>query len=347
MADEKKKNARLAIIGVVVLILVVAVVFFARKGTTQLTSSTKADLIPINVQTYKNCASTAWVVADKKGFLENEGLKLVYTGELATPAQALAALLSGDNDVAIAQPNLLAIAKSNGAKVTAVARNQVEPPPTVDPAFRHMKFYVNPSSGVKSVADLKDYKPGQKIKIDGTTNSCNEFLFNTLLDKYGVPRDRLEWVTFTNDISVVQSTSQNILDIAAIHPPYYKSAEDAGLVLISDSTDTDLGPTAGAALYYFRDEYVKDNPETVAKFIKALVAAQKWSDENPQEAIRLTAEWINVPEVAGVHYFATTSEIEESDLVPWIKDLEDAGALKPGQIKPADLITTQFVNVAP
>lgn len=65
-----------------------------------------------------------------------------------------------------------------------------------------------------------------------------------------------------------------------------------------------------------------------------------------QVAIKLTAAWINVPEVAGVNYFATTSEIKESDLAPWIKDLEESGALKPGQIKPSDLITTQFENVA-
>jgi ABC-type nitrate/sulfonate/bicarbonate transport system substrate-binding protein len=345
MADTKR-NVRLAIIGAVVVVVAVAVVFGARLGTRQLTSSNNTNLISIKVQTYKNCGSTAWVVADKEGFLAKEGLRLIYTGELPTPAQSLAAVLNGNNDVAIAQPNFLAIAKSNGANVTAVARNQIEPPASVDPVFRHMRFYVNPKSGIKSIADLKNYKPGQKIKIDGTLNSCNEFLFNTLLDKYGVPRNRFEWETFTDDTTVVQATSQGILDIAAIHPPYYKSADEAGLVLIDDSTDTDLGASAGAALYYFRDDYIKNNPETVAKFIKAMVAAQKWSDENPQEAIKLTAAWINVPQVAGVHYFATTSEIKESDLVPWIKDLENSGALKPGQIKPADLITTQFENVA-
>ncbi len=346
MADNKR-NVRLAIIGAIVVVVAVAVVFGARLGTRQLTSSNNADLIPIKVQTYKNCASTAWVVADKKGFLAKEGIKLVYTGELPTPAQSLAAVLNGNNDVAVGQPNLLAIARSNGANVTAVARNQIEPPANVDPVFRHMRFYVNPKSGIKTVADLKNYKPGQKIKVDGTANSCNQFLFNTLLDKYGVPRNRLEWETFTNDITVVQSTSQGILDIAAIHPPYYKSSDEAGLVLIDDSTDTDLGASAGSALYFFRDDYIKNNPATISKFVKAMVAAQKWSNENPQDAIKLTADWINVPQVAGVHYFATTSEIKESDLTPWIKDLENAGALKPGQIKPADLITTQFENVAP
>jgi ABC-type nitrate/sulfonate/bicarbonate transport system substrate-binding protein len=342
--SDKKKNIKLAIAGGVVLVLAIAVGFGAHKGTVQLSSSTNKDLIEIKIPTYKTCSSTAWVVADKKGFLEKEGLKIVYTGELAAP-QILPSVLNGNNDIGTAQPNLLAIARAGGAPVTAVARQQVEPPSDIDPVFRHMRFYVNPNSGIKTIADLKNYKTGQKIITDGTTNSCNEFLFNTLLDKSSVSRDRFEWVTFTNDIAVIQSTSQGILDIAQIHPPYYKSAEDAGLVEIADSTDTGLGESAGASLYYFKDDFIKQNPNTVKKFIRAIVAAQKWSDENPEEAIKLTEDWINVP-VTGVHFFATTSEIKESDLTPWLKDLEDSGALKPGQIKPSDLITHQFEGVA-
>jgi ABC-type nitrate/sulfonate/bicarbonate transport system substrate-binding protein len=284
------------------------------------------------------------VVADKKGFLEKEGIKLVYTGELIS-SQILPSVLNGNNDVATAQPNLLAIAKAGGAQVTAVARNQVEPSPEVDPIFRHMRWYVRPETGIRSISDLKNYKAGEKIKTNGTVNSCNQFLFNTLLDKDGVPRDRIEWVTFTNDIAVIQSTSQGILDVAQVHPPYYKSAEDAGLILIADSTDTDLGEAAGASLYYFRNDFIKNNPETVEKFVKGIVAAQRWSNENPEEAIQLTAEWINVP-VTGVHYFATSSEIKESDITPWLKDLENSGALKPGQVKATDLITRQFEKVS-
>ncbi|MEA4924600.1 MAG: ABC transporter substrate-binding protein [Syntrophomonadaceae bacterium] len=343
MADIKN-NKKYIVIGVVVLALAVAIGFGARKGTVQLTSSNKAGLIELKVPTYKTCSSTVWVVADKKGFLEKEGIKLVYTGELIS-SQVIPSVLNGNNDVAAAQPNTLAIAKAGGAKLTAVARNQVEPDASIDPVFRHMRWYVNPASGIKSIADLKDYKPGQKIKVDGTVNSCQQFLFNVLLDKAGVPRDRIEWVTFTNDIAVNQSTSQGILDVAGIHPPYYKSAEDAGLQLIADSTDTGLGEASGASLYYFRDDFIKNNPETVAKFVRGIIAAQQWSNEHPEEAIQLTAEWINVP-VTGVHYFAATSEIKESDITPWLKDLEDSGALKPGQINPADLITHEFEKVA-
>lgn len=343
MSGNKKKT-KLAVAGLVFLGLAVAIVIGAHRGTVQLSSSPDKDLLEIRVPTYKTCSSTAWVVADKKGFLAKEGLKLVYTGELAAP-QVLPSVLNGNNDIGVAQPNLLAIAKAGGAQVTAVARQQVEPPADIDPVFRHMRFYVNTNSGIKTIADLKNYKAGQKITTDGTTNSCNQFLFNTLLDKAGVPRDRFEWVTFTNDIAVIQSTSQGILDVAEIHPPYYKSAEDAGLVLIADSTDTNLGESAGASLYYFKDDFIKKNPETVKKFIRAIVAAQKWSNDHPEEAIQLTQDWINVP-VTGVHFFAITSEIKESDLAPWIKDLEDSGALSPGQIKPADLITHEFEGAA-
>ena len=342
--SDKKRRLKLVVVGAVVLALVVAIGIGARKGKVQLTSSNNKDLIELRVPTYKTCASTAWVVADKKGFLEKEGLKIVYTGELVA-SQVLPSVLNGNNDVGTAQPNMLAIAKAGGAQVTAVARQQIEPPANVDPVFRHMRFYASPTSGIKSIDDLKNYKLGQKIKTDGTANSCNQFLFNTLLDKAGVARERFEWVTFTNDIAVIQSTSQGILDVAQIHPPYYKSAEDAGLVLIADSTDTALGESAGASMDYFRDDFIKNNPEVIKKFIRAMVAAQKWSNEHPAEALSLTADWIKVP-VTGVHYFATTSEIKEEDLIPWIKDLENSGALKPGQIKPADLITRAFEKVA-
>jgi ABC-type nitrate/sulfonate/bicarbonate transport system substrate-binding protein len=339
MAGEKK-NFKLIAAGAVVLLLLAGIGIGAQKGKLQLSSSDRADLIEVKAPTYKICASTNWVVADKKGFFEKEGIKIVYTGELIS-TQILPSVLNGNNDVATAQPNLLAIAKSGGAKVTAVARNQVEPGPDVDPIFRHMRWYVKPETGVKSIADLKNYKAGEKLKTNGTVNSCNQFLFNTLLDKYGVARDRFEWVTFTNDIAVIQSTSQGILDVAQVHPPYYKSAEDAGLILIDDSTDTDLGEAAGASLYYFRDDYIKEHPDTVKRFVRAVIAAQKWSNENPDESIKLTADWINVP-VTGVHYFATTSEIKESDITPWLKDLENSGALQPGQIKASDLITHEF-----
>lgn len=341
---EKTKNQKFIIIGVVVFVLLVAIGIGARKGTVQLTSSNRKDLIEIKVPTFKTCSSTVWVVADKKGFMEKEGLKLVYTGELVS-TQVIPSVLNGNNDVAAAQPNLLAVAIAGGAKLTAVARNQVEPGPEVDPVFRHMRWYTSPTSGINSIADLKNYKPGEKIKVNGTVNICTEVLFNFLLDIAGVTRDRIEFVTFTNDIAVVQSTSQGIIDVAGIHPPYYKSAEDAGLKLIADSTDTGLGEAAGASLYYFRDDFIKDNPETVKKFVRSIIAAQRWSNENPEESIALTAEWINVP-VTGVHYFATTSEIKESDLIPWLKDLEDTGGLKPGEIKPEDMITHEFEKLA-
>jgi ABC-type nitrate/sulfonate/bicarbonate transport system substrate-binding protein len=279
-------------------------------------------------------------VADKKGFAAREGIKLVMTGELV-PTQVLPSVLNGNNDVGLAQPNLLAIAKAGGAKVTAVARNQVEPPASADPKLRHMRWYASPQSGVKSVADLKNYKTGQKLKSDGTQNSCNEFLFNVLLDRAGIPRERMEWVTFTNDIAVIQSASQGIIDVAGIHPPYYKSAEDAGLILIADSTGTGLGETAGASLFYMRDDFIAQHPDTVKRFVRAMLAAQKWSNDHPREAIAMTKDWIKVP-VTGVHYFNTDAKTDEKSFIPWLADLEKTGALKVGQIKPSDLITHRF-----
>lgn len=362
----ENKNKKLIFAGAIALLLIVAVGIGAYQGRTKEQSPSeilaekskhtavqqdtgkkdaaagneKKELIPIRTQTYKTCTATPWIIADKKGFLEKEGLKLVFTGELGTN-QLLPSILNGNNDVGGAQPNYIAVAKAGGARITAVSRSQIEPEPELDPKLRHMRWYVNPNSRIKSIADLKNYKPKEKLKTNGTENSCSTFLLNTLFDKFGVSRDRFEWVTLSTDVQAIQSVSQGIIEVAGVHPPYYKSAEDAGLLLIADSADTDLGETAGASLYYFTDEYIKKNPETVKKFVKAMAEAQKYANEHPEEAQELTEAFIGVP-VTGVHYYTTSTKTPEQSLIPWIADLEKSGALKPGQIKPSDIITHQF-----
>ncbi len=361
---ERKKAIQLAVTGVIAAALIAAVGIGAWKGRTREQSPSemlaekgkqnestpasaavaataeKKELIPVRTQTFKSCSSTPWIVADQKGFMEKEGLKLVFTGELGTN-QLLPSILNGNNDVGTAQPNYIAVAKSGGARITAVSRGQVEPAPELDPKLRHMRWYVNPKSGIKTFADLKNYKPKEKLKTNGTENSCNTFLLNTLADKFGVGRDRFEWVVLSTDVQGIQSVSQGILDIVGVHPPYYKSADDAGLLQIADSADTQLGETAGASLYYFTEDFIKKNPETVEKFVRAMAAAQKWSNENPDEAQKLTEAFIGVP-VTGVHYYTTSTKTTEESLIPWIQDLEKSGALQKGQIKPSDLITHQF-----
>jgi hypothetical protein len=62
---------------------------------------------------------------------------------------------------------------------------------------------------------------------------------------------------FDTDQAALQAVEQGSLDIAVVHPPFYKLAADSGLTLIGDSSDSGLGEAAGLYLYYFTDDYIK------------------------------------------------------------------------------------------
>ena len=55
----------------------------------------------------------------------------------------------------------------------------------------------------------------------------------------------------------------------------------------------------------------------------------------------MTEDWIHVP-VNATHYYATDTKIVESEIDPWLADLENSGVLPKGKIKPSDMVIHTF-----
>jgi ABC-type nitrate/sulfonate/bicarbonate transport system substrate-binding protein len=300
-------------------------------------------LFPIRTSTRYDCTLAPYLVADKLGFFKEEGLELVFTGELPS-VEYTAAILAGETDFADHHPSSLALQVHGGARVKAVGRSIIEPEESVDPRLRHMRYYVTRQAydaGVKTLADLGKYKEGEKLKSAGNVISCEGFILNKALDRVGVSRDRLEWTRTDSDIAKIQGQKLNQFDIIGVHPPFYDAAVEAGLVQIGDSSDAKLGETTGVYLYYFSDDFIEKHPEEVAGFVRAMTKAQKWANANPEQTAKWTGEFIG-QEVRGNHYYSETTEIDEATVLPWIEDLEKTGALPAGAIKVSDIVTHQF-----
>jgi ABC-type nitrate/sulfonate/bicarbonate transport system substrate-binding protein len=295
-------------------------------------------LFSIKTPTRKDCSVTPWTIADKKGFLSREGIRLEYTGE-TQPALQIPSILRGDNDVSAFHPNTLAVARAGGANITGVAEGGLEPTdPAKDPRFRHMWWFINPERhpDIHSFADLARI-PG-KIRIATiTTNICADFESKLLADKYGIPRSRFEWVTMP-DIQAIQVLKQGLVDVSEVHPPFYKGMADAGARKIADSFETGLGASAGLSYYVFRDDFIKQHPDKVAAFARAMRKAQEWANAHPEESVKLTEEAIGVP-VTGNHYYSENTKLDEALAVPWIDDLEKSGVIPKGKVTPGTLLT--------
>jgi ABC-type nitrate/sulfonate/bicarbonate transport system substrate-binding protein len=300
-----------------------------------------ADLKVVKTYTRRDCGLAPWLIADKMGFFAEEGVKLVFTGEVQPP-QRVPSILTGTNDTADLHPNALAVAIAGGAKFKGVARAGIEPPPDFDPGLRHMWWFVNPEKypDVHSFADLKDIPGTLKFTLIAT-NSCSDFLANLILDHYGVPRDKIEWVTMP-DVQSIQALKQGLSDIGGVHPPFYKGMLDAGQRKIADTSETGLGPeVAGLGFYFFTEEFIAKNPETVRGFARAMTKSQKWINENQEQARLWTEEAIGVP-VSANHYYSDKLVIVDNQVQPWLDDLENAGVIDRGKLKISDIVTHEF-----
>lgn len=342
---SNKKNVKLIIAGIISIVILAAIAYganFSNKSSNAAKSGSKDNdgLIPIKTWSKTDCSSTPWVVADLKGFFAEEGLKLVYTGD-TQPAQQIPSILNGNNDAGDAHPNTLAVAIAGGAKIKGVVKAGIDPTPDKDPKLRHMVWYVNPkvNPDVHTFADLNKLS-GQLKFSTITSNICADFLANTIADRQGVPRDKIEWVSMP-DVQAVQALKQGLVTVAGVHPPYYKSMDDAGMVKIADSLEAGLGLGGGVGYYYFSNDFIEKNPDTIKRFARAITKAQKWANDNPEEARKITEGWIKVP-VNATHYYAVDTEISENLVVPWIEDLEKTGVIPKGKVKVSDLVNLVY-----
>ncbi len=317
-------------------VVVASAVFFG----TGVQAAPQKELFVIKTPTLKNCGLAPWLVTDRLGYFAEEGIKIQYTGE-TQPALVIPSIIKGNNDVSSSHPNTLAAARSGGAKLVGVVRGGIEPGASKEAKYRHMWFFVNPAKypNVKTFADLKNI-PG-KLKIASSSkNICTDFTVNKLADKYGIPRDKFEWVNMP-DIQGIQALRQKLLDVGTAHPPFYKGNIDAGAIKIADSTETGLGETIGLTYYYFREEFVKQHPKEIVGFVRAIKKGQRWANANPEKTAKWVEEVIGVP-VTGNHYYSEDATIIEAQNEVWIKDLENNGVIPKGKVTAASLVTHEF-----
>ncbi|MFP3042159.1 ABC transporter substrate-binding protein [Treponema primitia] len=342
MIKTNKGRKRALLLG---LTLVTAATIFgacSKKEARTLELSRNAegqDFYTIKTWTKLDCTGAPFFVGDQMGFFKEEGLIVEYTGNTAVP-QRIPSILHGDNDVGDAHPNEIAIAREGGATIRAIGLSIVEPPPEVtDIHLQHMWWVSGPNSDIKTPEDIIKH-PG-KVKIQMIArNACMDFNTDVLLERYNIPRDKIEYITMP-DIEGIQSLKLGLIDIAIPHPPFFKSVEDLKGNVITTSREL-RGANAGTYLYYASDDFIKKNPEAVRRFIRAIKKAERWANENPEQTAKWTEEAIGIPVLAN-HWYSTESAINDPFIQEWIDGAKTAGALEStAKVTVADIVTHEF-----
>jgi len=285
----------------------------------------------------KDCSGTPWFVGVEKDFFKNGGVNFVDVGQIAAPQRNLA-LTSGQIDVEDVDPQQLINLIKAGVKVKGVAQSGDEPSDG-DINKEHMHWVVLEDSPLKTPEDIANQKGVVKFGVI-SEGICADTQNNALLRKYNIPKDKVQYVVIP-DPQQEQALKQKLIDVAILHPPFYFAAEKHGGVRVLASSKDAFKGAGGTTLLVFREDFIKEHPETVRRFTQAYKDTEKWVNENREEAGELTAKDIGLTEAA-VHFYSHTGEINDSQLQYWIDSLVTDGVIKKGEFKPEDLYIKDF-----
>lgn len=263
--------------------------------TADAATSKKDERIVVAVTPWPGSASL--YVAMEKGYLEDEGIKAVFrsypSGHLG-----LDAVVSGEADLATAGDTPFAMAAIKGKPIAVIA--------TVCEINRPILIVARQDRGIASREDLKGKTIGV---VPGTT--AEFFLHIFLVMSYISPEDVSIAPLKTDD--VLNAVVSGRVDAVSTWTPNTKIAaerlgengilfEDPGIYKMTWNI------TAGK-------DFVEKHPERIESFLRAIVRANTFISEHPDEARAIASEHIGVEDLIPVEEwtdYAFTASLEQS-----------------------------------
>ncbi|HEY3424163.1 MAG TPA: ABC transporter substrate-binding protein, partial [Negativicutes bacterium] len=93
---------------------------------------------------------------------------------------------------------------------------------------------------------------------------------------------------------------------------------------------------------YFSENFIKEKPDVVKRFVTAMVKTINWQNANKQQAAEITAKRAKLdPNKVKIRYFAPDGIITKDSVTVWIDLLTEFGEIKNG-IKPEQIYTNEF-----
>lgn len=212
-------------------------------------------------------------LAKEKGFFSQYGLdvQLSVTQDLSTRKQALAA------------KRVDAMATALDVQVTVAAAGiPLKVVWALDDSFGGDGILAK--NDIKTISDLK----GKRIAF--LRGSTSHFLLLTALDSVGLSEKDIIPVNMTAGDAGAAFVAGRVDAAVTWEPWLTKGSSGAGHVLVS----TKDFPGVIADSISFHADYVKNNPDAVAGFVKAMKDTMEYWKKNPDEGIEIMAKGLGI-----------------------------------------------------
>ncbi|MDR1608375.1 MAG: ABC transporter substrate-binding protein [Deltaproteobacteria bacterium] len=295
-------------------ILSVLVLAILALGLQQ--SANAQQLKKIRVGINGNLCEGSTHIAKEKGFFEKEGLDAELI-RLA-PGTNFEAITAGSIDASFGLLATLIQPLSNGLpiKITTGLHTGCD------------KLLVKPDSGIKTLTDLK----GKKIGVPSLTSSPIMFTRRGLASvgvKVGDKDSEVEFIVFSN-AELPLALEKGAIDALATNDPVASvAARDYKLTILLDSArDKPYADQYCCAAYVAASLAAKD-PETAAKYTRALQNAAAWIQKNQDETAKIQ---VDLKYVAGDPIF-NASVIKTFRYIPSVSGAYDAFGITAKELK--------------
>lgn len=219
-------------------------------------------------------ASAPIYVAQDEGYFQNEGLDVTLDSYLSGHL-GLAAVLSGKADFATVGETPITRAAVDGKPVTVVA--------TISQIDRAIRIIARKDRGISASGDLRGKKIGV---VAGTT--AQFFLRTYLATAFISPRD--VQIIYVETDKLVDALLNGDVDAVSTWSPFTLVLRDrfgSNAVILDEPNIYTMTWNVTTT-----QEFAKNNPERVKAFLRAILRANSFIKENPDEARTLSAKHI-------------------------------------------------------
>ncbi|MFA7006397.1 MAG: NrtA/SsuA/CpmA family ABC transporter substrate-binding protein, partial [Verrucomicrobiia bacterium] len=220
------------------------------------------------------------IIADHERLFSREGVALTVK-KCATGVVAMDALLAGDAQIAVAgdTPVVFGSLKRRDFRILACVASW----------DNDVTIVARKDSGVVRPADLK----GKRVATQKT--SVAQFFLHMFLLKHDLLEKDVT-ICYMPQAEFPQALARGDVDAASVREPFASQAT----ALLGTNAATFEEP--GLYVEYYNlvasDRFLKEQPETARRIVRALLAAETFAKSKPQRAMAIVARTVSMPEPA-------------------------------------------------
>lgn len=330
--------------------LAIATVFLAailvgcqanQKSKSSQSEATK-EVGPREIVTIKAPSPTPWIspydIANKKGWLKEEGIELEYTGAIYGGPESILAVSAGTNDVTISTAlSAVVNAAAQGLDLKAVLATSGVSPQVPG------KWFVRKDSGIQSAGDLV----GKKVGVN-TLKAALDYQISEYLKQNGLERSDVQLIVIQQPAALQQAFRQGQIDLVYGDDRFFTFTEGGGVRVLFTGYSVYKRNMAGSVIL-FGKRFIKEKPDVVRRFVRANAKALDWAAEQPEEARELVKQILEEngqnPDLAAYWPGFGAPEhgvIAKQDFQYWVGKFVEEGTLEKEQIGLDEVYTNEF-----